>query len=126
MIKLSCKQNIQRERRHHMKQYTDEEVLLRQLTKGSNPYRAPEGYFDKLPGQVMQKVKARQKRRLTLRWAVAAIMTGCIATAGLLTINRDIQETTYPELTHAQYIDDVLDYSMIDNAEIAYYLTEAE
>ena len=109
-----------------MKQYTDEEVILRQLTKGSNPYRTPKGYFDKLAVQVMQKDKARQKRRLTLRWAVAAIMTGCIATAGLLTLNRDIQETSYPELAHAQYIDDVLDYSMIDNAEIEYYLTEAE
>ncbi|MGN0233360.1 MAG: hypothetical protein ACI4B5_02930 [Bacteroidaceae bacterium] len=109
-----------------MKQYTDEEVILRQLTKGSNPFHTPQGYFDKLPGQVMKKIKARQKRRFAIRWAVAAVMTGCIATAGLLMLDRDIQETAYPELAHAQYIEDALDYSMIDNAEIAYYLTEAE
>ena len=43
-----------------MKQYDEEEMILRQLTKGSNPYQAPQGYFDKLPGMVMQKVSARQ------------------------------------------------------------------
>ena len=58
-----------------MKQYDEEELILRQLTKGSNPYQAPQGYFDKLPGMVMQKVKTRHKRRTTLRWAVAAVMT---------------------------------------------------
>ena len=109
-----------------MKQYDEEEMILRQLTKGSNPYQAPLGYFDKLPGQVMQKVKTRHRRRTTLRWAVAAVMTGCIATAGFLLHQQDLQEAPYPELAHAQYIDDALDYSMIGNTEIEYYLTEAE
>ena len=109
-----------------MKQYDEEEMILRQLTKGSNPYQAPQGYFDKLPGMVMQKVKTRHRRRTAVRWAVAAVMTGCIATAGFLLHQQDLQEASYPELAHAQYIDDALDYSMIGNTEIEYYLTEAE
>ena len=109
-----------------MKQYDEEELILRQLTMGRNPYQAPQGYIDTLPGMVMQKVKTRHKRRTAMRWAVAAVMTGCIATAGFLLHQQDLQEASYPELAHTQYIDDALDYSMIGNIEIEYYLTEAE
>lgn len=109
-----------------MRQLTDDEKTLMRLTKASNPYRAPQGYFDALPGRVMHKVKARQHRRLAIRWAVAAVLTGCVATAGLMLANRESHSAQHSELAHAQYIDDALDYSMIDNTEIAYYLTEAE
>lgn len=109
-----------------MREYTDEEVTLRQLTRAANPYRAPQGYFDALPGRVMQKVKARQRRRMAMRWAVAAVLAGCVATAGLTLLDRGTRDGQHSELAHTQYIDDALDYSMIDNAEIAYYLTEAE
>ena len=75
-----------------MKQYDEEEMILRQITMGSNPYQAPQGYFDKLPGMVMQKVKTRHRRRTALRWAVAAVMTGCIATGGFLLHQQDLQK----------------------------------
>lgn len=109
-----------------MRQFTNDEKTLMQLTKASNPYRAPKGYFDKLPERVMQKVKARQRRRLAIRWAVAAMLTGCVVTAGFSLFDRNTQDRQRNELAHTQYIEDALDYSMIDNAEIAYYLTEAE
>lgn len=109
-----------------MRQYTDEELTLKRLTHGANPYRTPEGYFDALPGQVMHRLKARQRRRLMTRWAVAAVMAGCVATAGFTLLTRGTQDEQRIELARTQYIDDALDYSMIDNTEIAYYLTEAE
>ena len=109
-----------------MKQYDEEEMILRQLTMGSNPYQAPQGYFDKLPGMVMQKVKTRHRRRTTLRWAVAAVMTGCIATAGFLLHQQDLPEAPYHELEHKKNINKEQKYSMIGNTEIEYYLTEAE
>lgn len=109
-----------------MRQYTDEESILNRLTKGRNPYRAPKGYFDALPGRVMRKAKEQQRKRFVIRWAVAAVMAGCIVTAGFTMLGRGSREARHTELAYAQYIDDALDYSMIDNSEIAYYLTEAE
>lgn len=109
-----------------MRQYTDDELSLRQMTHGANPYHAPEGYFDALPDKLMRRLKARQRRRWAIRWAVAAVMAGCMATAGLTLLTRGVQDEQRTELAHTQYIDDALDYSMIDNVEIAYYLTEAE
>lgn len=109
-----------------MRQYTDEESILNQLTKGHNPYRAPKGYFDALPGRVMRKAKGQQRRRLVIRWAVAAIMTGCVITAGFAMLGHSSRESKRTDVAYAQYINDALDYSMIDNSEIAYYLTEAE
>ena len=109
-----------------MREYTDEEKTLMQLTQGRTPYRAPKGYFDALPGKVMRQVKARRQRRMAIRWAVAAVLTGCVATAGLMLAGKGSREVQRTELAHAQYIDEALDYSMIDNTEIAYYLTEAE
>ncbi len=109
-----------------MRQFTDDEKLLMQLTKAHNPYRAPKGYFDKLPERVMQKVKARQRRRMTIRWTIAAMLAGCVVTAGFSLFDKNMQDKQRTELAHTQYIEDALDYSMIDNAEIAYYLTEAE
>lgn len=109
-----------------MRQYTDEESILNRLTKGHNPYRAPKGYFDALPGRVMRKAKGQQRRRLIIRWAVAAIMTGCVITAGFAMLGHSSRESKRTDVAYAQYINDALDYTMIDNSEIAYYLTEAE
>lgn len=109
-----------------MRQHTDEEIMLRQLTNAANPYCAPEGYFNEFPGKVMQQVKARQRRKLATRWTVAAVMAGCVATAGFTLLGMGMRNERQAELAHDKYIDDALDYSMIDNAEIAYYLTEAK
>ncbi len=87
-------------------------------------FAVPEGYFDKLPDKVMSRIAERKHRNLVWRWAAAAILVGCVATGGVFLEskhNRQLAETE-----NIQYIEDALDYSMIDNMSIASYLTEAE
>lgn len=108
-----------------MKETMNEDKLLLERFGNENHFRTPEHYFDELPQRVMNRIP-RKRRLRPWRWAVAAIMTGCIATAGImLTDNRQHTETL-ADTDNTQYIEDILDYSMMDNTEIATYLTEAE
>lgn len=100
-------------------------LLLRFGTE--KPFTVPEGYFDGLTERVMSRIEQRQRRRLVWRWAAAAVLVGCVVTGGLLFENREQaivnKQQTAEEI---QYIEDALDYSMIDNMSIASFLTEAE
>ena len=53
------------------------------------------------------------------------MLTGCALSAMFL-MNRNGQQDLSIEAENSQYIEDALDYSMINNMEIATYLTEAE
>ncbi len=90
-------------------------------------FTVPDGYFESLTDRVMSRVAQRKRRRLLWRWAAAAVLVGCMATGGMFYENRQ-QTTTNGQLAaeNIQYIEDALDYSMIDNMSIASYLTEAE
>ena len=89
-----------------------------------NHFTVPEGYFDGLTGKVMSRVAQRKRRRMVWRWAAAAMLAGCVVTGGLLLERHNAIQTANAE--EIQYIEDALDYSMIDNMSIASYLTEAE
>ena len=117
---------------------------LREMTSsasGKNPFRVPEGYFDALPQRVMERIKEegqaeqpkrRRKSRFFIRLTAAAVLTGFFSLAGLM-----IYEQSHP-LTSSQaptalasaqemeFADELLDYAMLDNNDIEYYLTEAE
>lgn len=91
------------------------------------PFTVPEGYFDGLTERVMSRIERRKRRRLVWRWAAAAVLVGCVVTGGVLFEHR--QQTvinTQQTAEDIQYIEDALDYSMIDNMSIASFLTEAE
>ena len=106
---------------------TDEERTICQKCSRENPFRTPEGYFEILPDRVMQRIHRHDMRRKAWRWAVAAAFIGCVATAGLMsTMHDDTAASLALEIEDYQYIEDAIDYSMIDNMEIASYLTEAE
>lgn len=100
---------------------TKEELVLMNRCGRENPFRTPEGYFDALPQQVMGRIRQRRRRSLAWKWAVAAVMTGCIFTAGFRLMQRDTLATE-----EARFMEDELNYSMINNMDIVYYLTEAE
>ena len=100
-----------------------EEKLLSRFG-AERPFTVPEGYFEALPNKVMSRVAQRRRRRLVWRWAAAAVLVGCVATGGLLFENQ--YKAQMAEAEDIQYIEDALDYSMIDNMSIASYLTEAE
>lgn len=88
-------------------------------------FTVPEGYFDSLTGRVMSRVAQRKQRRLIWRWAAAAVIVGCVAAGGMLFESR--YNAQVAEAEDIQYIEDALDYTMIDNMSIAsYLLTEAE
>lgn len=88
------------------------------------PFTVPEGYFEALPGKVMSRIAQRKRRRLIWRWAAAAVLAGCVVTGG--TFLENLQKEQIAKAENIQYIEDALDYSMIDNMSIASYLTEAE
>lgn len=102
---------------------TSEENKLAGLVGKENPFRVPEGYFDALPAQVMGRIAQRRQRRRLWRWAAAAVMAGCICTAGFLMMNSSNSLLAGNEST---YMDDELDYSMLNNLDIQQYLTIAE
>ena len=88
------------------------------------PFSVPEGYFEGLTERVMSRIEQRKRRRLVWRWAAAAVLVGCVVTGGMLFENKKQADLQTAE--SIQYIEDALDYSMIDNMSIASYLTEAE
>lgn len=124
--------------------YNTDEKTLREMTSsanGKNPFRVPEGYFDTLPQRVMERIreegqaeqpKRRRKSRFFIRLTAAAVLTGFFSLAGLM-----IYEQSHP-LTSSQaptalasaqemeFADELLDYAMLDNSDIEYYLTVAE
>lgn len=106
---------------------TDElEAKLLERFGAEKPFTVPEGYFDNLPGRVKSRIAQRKRRHLIWRWTAAAILVGCVAAGGILFENQ-YKKQQLAEAEDIQYIEDALDYSMIDNMSIASYLiTEAE
>lgn len=104
----------------------EEKLLSRFGTE--RPFTVPDGYFDSLTDRVMSRIDAKRKRRRPLwRWAAAAVLVGCVATGGMLyEYVGQTQDNGQQTAENIQYIEDALDYSMIDNFSIASYLTEAE
>lgn len=112
-------------------------------TPERNAFRVPEGYFQTLPDRVMQNIARnassphgtpirRRRSRLFIRLAAAAVLTGFFSLAGLniLLQTRHAQHTgddaTATVFYDGETSDELLDYVMLGNAEIEYYLTVAE
>lgn len=88
------------------------------------PFTVPEGYFDSLTDRVMSRVTPQKRRRLVWRWVAAAMLAGSVITGGLFLEKQNAIQVADTDDT--QYIEDVLNYSMIDNMSIASYLTDVE
>ncbi len=123
--------------------YTDEKTLreMKSSAKGKNPFLVPEGYFDNLPDRVMSHIreegqhsilKRRHKSRFFIRLTAAAVLTGFFSLAGLMIYEQGHPLSNHQEgnpltsLQEIEYTDELLDYAMLDNNDIEYYLTEAE
>ena len=124
-----------------------EENIIRQHDSGRNPFRTPDGYFESFterlmtriaeeaPQQTAEPVKARIVElplwRRAMRYAAAVVVAALCVGGGTWLYNR-LQTTdqllTGDALEYAwddDELDDALDYEMVDNNQIAYYLTEA-
>lgn len=124
--------------------YHTNEKALREMTssaKGKNPFLVPEGYFDNLPDRVMSHIredgqhsllKRRHKSRFFIRLTAAAVLTGFFSLAGLMIyeqghpLSNQQEGSPLTSLQEIEYTDELLDYAMLDNNDIEYYLTEAE
>ena len=108
-----------------MSEIMNEEKLIIERFGNENPFRVPEHYFDEFPQRVMKRIAQQKRRRKMIRWGIAAMMTGIMFSSAFIMNNFRQQDATL-EADNTQYIEDALDYSMINNMEIATYLTEAE
>ena len=108
-----------------MKDIMIEEKLIAEKFGNENPFRVPDKYFDEFPQRIMQRIARKKRQRKMIRWGIAAMMTGIVFSSAFV-MNNFRQQNTALESENNQYIEDALDYSMINNMEIATYLTEAD
>jgi len=127
---------------------TQEETYIREHDSGRRPFTVPEGYFEGFTERMMTRLKAEEQapvavvravriplwRRAMRYAAVGLVAMVCVGGAWFYTSHRptsdaQAQLTAQMEFSDFNYSDDdldaVLDYELVDNAHIAYYLTEA-
>ena len=121
-----------------------EENFIRQHDSGSNPFRTPEGYFENFTDRLMERIAEEAPKpevvvkaqvlplwKRTMRYAAAVAVAALCVGGGTFLYNRlqaPEQLLTNDALEYAwddEELDDVLDYELVDNNQIAYYLTEA-
>ena len=108
--------------------YTEETYLNEKIGRAT-PFRVPEGYFDQLTSQVMNQLPDRPVKALTasLRPILYAAASVFVAMIIGVTTYFQLQKTDDQELSaslDSSYIDDAVDYAMLDNLEIYACLTE--
>lgn len=119
---------------------TNEELYLKSKITNENPFRVPEGYFDRLTADVMARLPERQSenpseskpaRRVLLRPLLAAASVAVVALIGTLVyFNRlnpadtaDQQMAAVSVGVSDSYIDEAADYLMMDHQDIYACLT---
>lgn len=122
-----------------------EEDIIRKYDSGRNPFQTPVGYFENFTPRLMARIKAEDQQtevrptpiRLTItpikrfmRYAAAAVIAGVCIGTGTYLYQRQLNRPLPSEVMADYVFDDdnleeALDYEMLDNNQIAYYLTEA-
>lgn len=123
-----------------------EETIIRAHDSGRRPFTTPEGYFEGFTERLMQKLPPRAEaspasaapaahigltpaRRLMRYAAAIAVAAACVGGGALLLRNPSPADTSVAvlsdEMVTDENIDEMLDYEMLSNNQIAYYLTEA-
>lgn len=112
---------------------TKEEQRIDELGGRNNPFRVPEGYFEQFDARLMARLprtekKAKEVRLMPRLWRYAAAVLIIVGVGSAIIWNR---QSSAPiayneEVEMEEYYNEALDYAMVDNMEIAAYLTEAE
>ena len=111
---------------------TDYEKKLHDIVGQTNPFRVPEGYFENFEARLAQRLPQKETRRsIRLRpwyWRYAAALVVLVGVGSALFWNqyRNPSFTLSEEASQEEYYNDELDYIMVNNMEIAEYLTEAD
>ncbi|MCQ2245787.1 MAG: hypothetical protein MJZ69_03235 [Bacteroidaceae bacterium] len=112
---------------------------LEDKLRNNNPFKVPEGYFDELPSKVMMmidaQVKAKKRTIILRRWFSAAAVLVAILGIGVFSalylnnssseMDNEIAESQTAQEEN-QYVEEMVNYAMMDRSFIDYYLTEAE
>ncbi|MBR1682583.1 MAG: hypothetical protein IJ700_04435 [Bacteroidaceae bacterium] len=130
----------------HEETFTHEEAFIREHDSGRSPFQTPDGYFEGFTERLMARIaeeqpvaEASQKARIvqiplwrrSLRYAAAIAVAAVALGGGALLYDRLQTPEQAWEVDAAEYawdtgeLDEVIDYEMLDNQQIAYYLTEA-
>ena len=129
------------------------EELLKQKFGQENPFKVPEGYFDNFASKFMEQLpeeepKAvevempvakrtwiRPMRRFAIAASFAAVLFGAATYYASTGVNKDqdsqtemasaaLKNTETKSVQSDYMMDEMVDYAMIDNAEIYSYLIE--
>ena len=116
----------------------NEEMYIQEKVGKRNPFRVPEGYFDNLTAQVMQNLPEQPKRHAKsvfmrpVFYAAASVCALLVAGAVWMWQANDAvssdsiqaQTAVQPQQQDAncEYMDEAVDYMMLDNHEIYAYL----
>ena len=114
----------------------NEEEFLKSKMGTRNPFTVPEGYFDQLTAQVMQKINVEEEKKAkktkpaimrTLRPLLYAAACSCIALFGVAIYQHLNHEATEAQELQSNivvtgysdsYIEECADYAMLDNDDI--------
>ena len=110
----------------------NEELFLNEQMPKHNPFRVPEGYFDNFASQVMASlperaaVKPRAKIVALRPWMYAAACLLVIVMSVAVYFSNITADTQDAAIMAASdtYIDEAVDYAMIDNEDIYALLAE--
>ena len=118
----------------------NEEMYIQEKVGKRNPFRVPEGYFDNLTAQVMQNLPEQPKRRTKsvfmrpVFYAAASVCALLVAGAAWMwqakcetsTDTVQAQAVVQPQQQEVsgEYMEEAVDYMMLDNHEIYAYLAE--
>jgi hypothetical protein len=129
------------------------EELLKQKFGQENPFKVPEGYFDNFASKFMEQLpeeepKAvevempvakrtwiRPMRRFAIAASFAAVLFGAVTYYASTGVNKDqdsqtemasvaLKNTETKSVQSDYMMDEMVDFAMIDNAEIYSYLIE--
>ena len=119
---------------------TDEERIIQENMGKQNPFRVPDGYFDRFAEQLMEQLPERQveapKRTVLLKiWRPVLLAAACTCVAIFsvtLYLNHSKQQTTtepavatvITTTADEDFMDEAADYAMLDNADIYACLSE--
>lgn len=111
---------------------TNEEKILHGIEGQTNPFRVPENYFENFEARLTERLSQTEPKRTVrlmprlLRYAAAVVVVAGVSSALYWFHYEPKNIGLAEEVSQEEYYNEELDYIMVDNMEIAEYLTDAD